>query len=287
MKRVILLTILIAGASIFAQSDPSAVVASINDDLNVTLSELQGEIRTLPQEQLSVVTTKEGVGQVLDRIIKRKLLAYKADELQVDTVLVVKEAMQRSQDIVLADFLLMNIQNNANPEPVSEEEARNVYAENESLFYSSPTVELKQIVGVSQDQAEKIEKGLEKGEDFDKMIEKYPGDPKGAKSGQLGNIPINQLSPEVVTLVGGLDSGDWGGPVKTDNGFHFLYLISTTKSEKLAFEDIQDNLIRQIMNGRAQKAVDSYLQSLIDESKITIDNSILNEAIIQQQPAGN
>jgi parvulin-like peptidyl-prolyl isomerase len=287
MKRVILLTILIAGASIFAQSDPSAVVASINDDLNVTLSELQGEIRTLPQEQLSVVTTKEGVGQVLDRIIKRKLLADKAGELQVDTVLVVKEAMQRSQDIVLADFLLMNIQNNANPEPVSEEEARNVYAENESLFYSSPTVELKQVVAVSQDQADDIEKGLKKGTDFDKMIEKYPGDPKGAKSGNLGNIPINQLSPEVVTLVGGLDSGDWGGPVKTDNGFHFLYLISTTKSEKLAFEDIQDNLIRQIMNGRAQNAVDSYLQSLIDESKITIDNSILDEAIIQQQPAGN
>ncbi|MCK5832862.1 peptidyl-prolyl cis-trans isomerase [bacterium] len=283
MKKILILSFLVLVGCAFAQADGKGIVATVNDDVIVTLNELMGEIRTLPQDQVSIATTKEGVTQVLDGIIRRKLLADNARMLQVDTVQVVKEAMNRSEDIVLADFLVMNIQANSQTEPVTEADAQQVYAQNESLFYSIPQVELKQIVAISEDEADKIEGELEKGKKFDDLIERYPGNPEGAKSGDIGFILQNQLSPAVVQIADGLTPGKWGGPIKTESGLHFIYLISRKPSEKLAFEDIKEDLIGRIGGLRAQNAVDGYIQSLIDESKVSIDNSVLKEAIVPVQ----
>ncbi len=288
MKKLLALVILLMGGCLFAQAEPSDVVATINDSLEVTLSELQGEIRTLPKDQASVATTKDGVKQVLDKIVQRKLLANQARTLQVDTIQVIKEALRRSQDIVLADFLLMNVQNDANSKPVTEEEAKQVYAQNESLFYSIPQVELKQIVATSKDEADAIKAELDKGKDFDALMKKYPGNPDGARSGDLGTIPLNKLTQTVIEVVQGLEPGNWGGPIQIGNGWHFLYLISKTPAKKLSFEDVQKDLTQRIATLRVQNAVDSYIQSLVDESKITIDNSVLKKAVVpkQQPPAG-
>ncbi len=286
MKKYLLLSILILGTGLFAQASEAAIVATVNDNIVVTLGELQGEIRTLPQDQMSIATTKEGVNQVLDAIIRRKLLADKALSFKVDTVHVVQEAIKRSREIVLADFLAMNIQMNSNSEPITEEQAREVYTQNESLFYSPKEVDLKQIVATSQDEADKVKAELDQGKKFDELMAKYPGNPQGAKSGNIGLIAVNQLTPSVVEVVDKLQVGKWGGPVQTDSGFHFLYLISVKPSEKMDFEIIKDDLIKQITNNRAQEALDGYLQTLVDESKITLDNSVLKEAILPAQPTG-
>ena len=285
--RKILVSILILSACVFAQADPTAVVATINDDIVVTLGEVMAEINTLPEDQLQIATTKEGVDQILDMIVRRKLLANKARMLQADTVSIVKQAVKRSEEMILADFIIMNIQRNTQSEPVTEGFAQEVYADNEQLFFSSAQVELKQIVALSEEEANTVKAALEGGGSFDDLMTKHPGNPQGARSGVLGFMMLNQLSPAVVNVVEGLQPGQWGGPVRTDSGYHFLLLISRRAPQKLAFEDIKEELIQTITNQRAQNAIDEYIKSLIDESKISIDNSVLRNAIVQpQQPMG-
>ncbi len=281
MKRALLLMTLILPVIVFAQSGQK-VVATVNDDIQVTLDELQGEIRMLPRENQSLATTKEGVEQILDAIIQQKLLADRAETLKMDTVAVVREAIKRSTESILADYLMISIRSTV--EPPTAEEAQQFYTANESLFYTAPTVELKQIIMTSEDDAKKVEKALKGGKDFDKLMEQYPGIPGGAQSGELGIIALNQLTPTVVQAIEGVDAGNWAGPIEVNGAYFFLYIVSRKEPTKLEFEDVSENLIEQLTSIRAQNAVNGYIQSLVDNAKVTVDNAVLKEAILTPAP---
>ncbi|RKZ29391.1 hypothetical protein DRQ36_08810 [bacterium] len=277
----VLLFLLLLGVA-FAQNG-NKIVATVNDDIQVTLAELQAEVNTLPRERLELATTKEGIGQILDQIIQRKLLAQKARALQMDTISIVQNAIERSTESILADFIVINIRQSTTP--VTAEEAQQIYTANESLFYSAPSLNLKQIVVATSDDADKVSKALNSGEKFDDLIDKYPGVSGGAQSGSLGVIPLNQLTPNVQGAVQNLKPGEWAGPIQTDAGFHFLEVISRQEPAKIEFEKISEDLVQQLTNQRAQTNVISYVESLVDEAKITIDNAVLKEAIVSQAPA--
>lgn len=276
MKKVFFLLVLCG--ILFSQS--SRVVATINENITVTLSELQGEIRTLPQDRMQLATTKEGVQQILDQIIQRKLLAAQARTLKADTVSIVKEAIKRSEEMLLADFMALTIR--ANVPPVTAEEARNYYNQNEATFYTSPLLELKQIVTSTKEDADKVATALKAGKNFDELIKQYPGITDGPRSGGLGLISLNQLNPDIVEVVKDLKPGQWGGPVKTDAGYHILYIVTRHEPRKLEYDKISEDLREQLTNLKAQQEVVNYGQSLYDSARITIDNSVLKEAIIQQ-----
>ena len=287
MRKILpILVLLSLVGMVFAQSDEK-VVAKIDDEIEVTLNELQGEIRTLPQERLSLATTRDGVKQLLDQIIQRKLMAKKARDLQMDTVEVVKEAIRRSEDMILSDFLVMNIR--MQTQSVTEEEARNYYQENEEDFYTQLQLDLKQIVVGSQEMANEVKKKLDSGKDFDALIQEYPGISGGAQSGSLGVFGLGQLASNVGAVVQNLDGGEWGGPVQTDAGFHFLYVVSRKEPTKMEYDKISGELVDLLNNQKVQVGVTTYVQSLVDDAKITIDNAILKEAVVEQQtaPMGN
>ncbi len=283
MKKLTVFTLLFlfATVAIFGQQGQDKVVASVNDDIQIMLSELQAEIRSLPQERLEIATTKEGVDQILDQIIRRKLLAKQAEAMQLDTIQIVQEAIDNSIESILADFLVISIRQNT--QPVTEEQAMNFYTNNESLFYSAPTMQLKQIVVASSEVAAEVKKKLEK-QDFDELINMYPGIPNGASSGDLGTIPVNQLSPDVYTQIADLEPGEWAGPIQTGAGFHFIKVLKKSPSQKVNYEDIAEDLQEQLTANTASQNVNGYIQSLESDATITRNNAAVKEAILQTAP---
>lgn len=283
MKTItlVLLTLTMAVA-LFAQAAGEKIVASVNDNIQITLEELQAEIRTIPQENLEIATTKEGVDQILDQVIRRKLLALKAREMEMDTVTIVKKAVANSEESILADFLLIQLRQST--QLVTPEQAQQFYTENESLFYSAPTLELKQIVVATADDAVKVEKDL-KGGDFDGLMAKYPGITDGARSGDLGIIPVNQLATNVFDAIGSLDAGEWAGPIQTGSGYHFIMVVAKAPSKKVVFEEISENLQQQLTANVANQNVTAYIQELEDNASITRNNAAIKDAILTPSPA--
>jgi len=288
IKKVCVVVLLLAGL-IFAQQN--AVVAKVNDDIVITLDEVQREIGMLSQEDLEIVTTKEGVRQVVDQIIQRKLLSAEAQELKLDTVSIVERAIQRAKDIALADFLLINVQQQV--PKVTVDEAKQYYTENESVFYSFPVLDLRQIVLATPDEAKLVKEALESGKDFEKVMKDYPGIPGGAQSGDLGKIGLNLLNPNIANQLVNVEKGKWAGPFQTESGYHFIYVIDREEPEKLQFDDISENLIQQLTNVKINNTINNYVQQMVDASTITIDNANLKEAIVprtalpQNQQQGN
>ncbi len=285
MKNVTLVFFLLCSlmSLVFGQIEGEKVVARVNDEIVITLNELQAEIRTLPQDRLEIATTKDGVQQVLDQIIQRKLLAIQAKSLQMDTVAIVQKATQNSEESILADFLIIQVRQGT--ELVTEEQAREYYAANESVFYSAPSLELKQIIVATTDEANLVEKALDKSS-FDEVIVEYPGIPNGARSGDLGVIPINQLSQGIYDQIKDVAEGKWAGPIQTNAGFHFIMVVAKNPSQKVEFENISKELQQQLTNSLAQQRAIGYIQSLVDEATITIDNATLKEAILTETPQG-
>ncbi len=283
MKKMIFAAILLAifTTAIFAQMGEDKVVASVNDDIQIMLSELQAEVQSLPREQLEIATTKEGVDEILDQIIRRKLLAKQARALQVDTLDIVQKAIENSIENILAEFMVISLRQSV--KPITPDQAQEFYASNESLFYSSPTMQLKQIVVGTSEEAAEVQKKLEKG-DFDKLIDEYPGIPGGANSGNLGTIPVTQLSPDVYNQIAELSPGEWKGPIQTGAGFHFIKVINITPSSKMEYDDIAEDLQQTLTSNLAGQEVGGYIQSLVDEATITRNNAAIREAILQRQP---
>lgn len=276
-KLAIAMLLLLPAVALFGQAFEDKVVAKINDNVEVMLSELQAEISSLPQERLEIAASKEGVDQILDQIIRRKLLAEQAKIMQMDTVSVVKNAIRNATEGILADFLIIVIRQNT--QPITEEQASEFYASNESLFYSSPAMQLKQIVVATQQEAAEVEKKL-KTEDFDKLIDQYPGIQGGPNSGNLGTIPVTQLSEDVYTRISTLSPGQWAGPIQTGSGFHFIKVMKINPAQKLDYKDISEDLQQQLTVSVANNEVNEYIKNLVNNATITRNNSAINEAIL-------
>lgn len=285
MKKLTIITLLFlfATAAVFGQATEDKVVAKVNDDIEVMLSELQAEIRSLPQERQEIATTKEGVDQILDQIIRRKLLAKQAKAMQVDTIPIVQQAIDNAIEGILADFMIIQLRQST--QPVTEQQAQQFYTQNESLFYSAPTLQLKQIVVATSEEAAEVEKKLEN-QEFDELIDMYPGIPGGANSGNLGTIPVNQLSPDVYNRIKDLQPGEYAGPIQTGAGFHFIKVMKKTPSQKVEYENISKNLQEQLTANAASQNVTGYIQNLVNEATITRNNAAIKEAILQPAPQG-
>jgi parvulin-like peptidyl-prolyl isomerase len=281
-KTLFVLSILLIGVALAQATDPTKkVVATINDNITVTLSELQGEIRMLPQDKMQIATTKEGVQQVLDQIIQRKLLGSEGRSMKADTIPVVKEAIRRSEDMVFADYVVVDIRSKL--QPVTPEQAQKYFADNESLFYTSVIFDLKQVVVATQEEANKVTAALKSGKKFDDLMVQYPGLPDGPKSGNLGSIPMVQLSENVIVALKDLKAGEYSQPIKTDNAVHVLFVVSRQEPKKLEYDKIKDDLQNQLSNSVANEQINQHVQSLVDKAKVTYDNGLMKEAILQQQ----
>jgi len=283
MKKMIIAAVLLTifATAIFAQMAEDQVVASVNDDIKIMLSELQAEVQSLPREQLEVATTKEGVDEILDQIIRRKLLAQQARALQVDTLAIVQKAIENSIENLLAEFMVISLRQSI--QPVTPDQAQEYYASNESLFYTSPSLQLQQIVVGTSEEATEVQKKLEKG-DFDKLMAEYPGVEGGANSGNLGLIPAHQLSADVYNQIADLSPGEWAGPIQTGAGFHFIKVLKINPSQKMDYDEIAEELQQQLTANMAGQEVGGYIQSLVDEATITRNNAAIREAILQRQP---
>ena len=87
------------------------------------------------------------------------------------------------------------------------------------------TASARHILVNSRDEAEKLKKRLEKGEDFAKLAKKYSQCPSGKKGGDLGEFRKGQMVKAFDDVVFKKSVLDIHGPVKTQFGFHLIQTI--------------------------------------------------------------
>jgi len=96
---------------------------------------------------------------------------------------------------------------------------------------------------------------LAHGADFGALAKKYSADAATRdSSGNLGEVPVPSLPPNMREVLTALRDGEVSTPFKRDAGYHIFKVLGRTSETEYKFDDIKDDLKKVVMNRKLEDA---------------------------------
>ena len=220
---------------------------------------------TLPPQQQTMI---------LDRLIEKELFTELAAKEGIDKKPEFKRNMEKIKNELLVNMWMKEQMDNV---VISDSEAKEFYEKNKDKFIGKATMHARHILVKDEKSAKEIIDTLKplKGEALkNKFIElaktKSTG-PSGPKGGDLGTFTKGQMVPAFSKAAWALNKGEiTTKPVKTQFGYHVIYLEDKSDAKPVSYESVKENIIASLK----QKQFASKITELAKElkSKATIVN---------------
>ncbi len=266
-KKIIgaVVALAISGTTCMAYDKIYAVVNGDNitqQTIAIALKDPKVKFDTLPEE-----TRKN----ILDRIIEQKLLAQKAittDAVNDDSYKQTLKSLK--QDLALQVWL----QRISKEIKISKNELKSFYDKNKKLFKVPAQLKAKHILVSTQKEAEELIEILNKSNNlkskFIKLAKEKSTGPSGKDGGELGWFALDKMVPEFSSAANNLKVGTiTKTAVKTQFGFHIIYLEDRKKESTAKFENAQFQISQQISKEKFIKHVQAIVDDLKKKAKIT------------------
>ncbi|OGV34427.1 MAG: hypothetical protein A2020_05130 [Lentisphaerae bacterium GWF2_45_14] len=92
--------------------------------------------------------------------------------------------------------------------------------------------------------------------------------PNAENGGEIGSIEVSRLRPEFLAGITSLSPGSVAGPIETDEGIYFLYLVSKKDKEGTAFDKVESSIRDSIQKKFREKAYVEYIEKLREKAII-------------------
>jgi parvulin-like peptidyl-prolyl isomerase len=152
---------------------------------------------------------------------------------------------------------------------VSDEEAEKFYEDNKERFLTGPQVNIRHILFpmADEERAKQILAQLKRAKDqkqaFIDMARKVSADePTRDQGGRLGWVEKGQSWPELEAVAFAAPDNSLAGPVKTDAGWHLLYIEGHQQGQQHPFEDVKKNAINMLYQEKLQKRLAEWVDEL-------------------------
>lgn len=214
--------------------------------IEVSEDEIEQHINRLAQDNPQIVTAYDP--DELKELVSKDFLKQRVIAQEVDTKLNItdeemktfcEEAMKKNIEVEIAHILFRG----------SEEEA--------------------------QRQTEQVKKELSEGIDFAQLAKTYSEDPNAQKTGgKLGRFQKGDLLPAIDQVAFSLQKQEISELVKTDFGYHLIYLLD--KGTKGSIDcnqlpaNLRDQYYNQLFGQKRQKVLDVYLKDLRKVAQVVI-----------------
>jgi parvulin-like peptidyl-prolyl isomerase len=166
---------------------------------------------------------------------------------------------------------------------VSDDEVRAFYQQNERQMAGEKTAHLRQIlVAVAQDApvaeveakrktATKLLEQARAGRSFVELAKASSDDDlTKAEGGDLGWLGHGVLVEPLEEVVAGMDPGDLRGPIRTSRGFHLLQLVERKAGDLKPFDEVKEQLRRQLYEQQVDKATQSWIRELRKKAHVDV-----------------
>jgi peptidyl-prolyl cis-trans isomerase C len=176
----------------------------------------------------------------------------------------------------------------ASIKPVSEQDARAFYDNNEERFVQPERVKASHIllqVNQNDSEATRAQKKAEvqrilgeikKGGDFAEMARKFSDCPSKQQGGDLGFFERGRMDPEFEKAAFGLKTGQMSGVVETQFGYHIIKAVEHSPASTVPFDQAKQNIMQYLTEQQKQQALTTYFDSLRAASNVQIiDSSIV------------
>lgn len=215
---------------------------------------------------------KKNKNQILDQIINNKLLTDKAVKSGIEKDKDYKESLEKlKRDLALRVWLKKESLN----VKVSEKEMKDYFNENKEQFKVPATLEARHILTKTENEAKDIIKTLDKAsnkkEKFEELAKTKSVGPSGPQGGYLGKFPENKMVPEFSNAAKKMKKDTYSkSPVKTQFGYHVIYLEDKQGAKALEFDKIKNRIEQVLLQEKFKNFLESEANKLRDKAKIVI-----------------
>jgi parvulin-like peptidyl-prolyl isomerase len=197
-----------------------------------------------------------------ENVIERILLRQAARQQTVQDGCVTPPS-----DEQLTESLLARIA--ATVPPLKPKQALDFYKKNKSRFEGVEEVRARHIVKNVDEQhdealalaaIQKAEEELAAGADFAAVADRHSDCP--GSGGDLGYFPRGEMVREFEEVVFAMHPGERSGIFRSPFGYHLALLVDRRPAGLRRFEEVREDIERELTRERQQKALDDYLDRL-------------------------
>lgn len=256
----------------------------------VAVSELQALLATLPAESREQLRANRGA---LETWIRSRL-AQKAVLEQADAQgwrqrpQVEQQTRAATEQIVFRDYLLSVSQVPA--DYPSAAELQQAYDSGKAQWMTPPLYRVSQIFLAVDDpqsteavrrQAQELSRRAQAAPaEFAGLASQYSQEPGSAGRGaDSGLQPLQQLVPEVRSVVAQLKPGAVSQAVQSAAGFHVLKLTEQQPARTASLDELRPRLTEALRAQRQEQIAKAYLESMLNTATLSIDGAQLNKVL--------
>ena len=213
--------------------------------------------------------------QVLEQLIAKELVYEDAEKTGVLKSKEFKSEFAKVQERVKKELAVQVWQKQQLDKiVVSNKELKNYYDKNKEEFNEKGSVHARHILVKTEDEAKNIVMGLKSltGEALKtKFIEEAKAKstgPSGPKGGDLGYFAQGQMVPEFNDKVFSMNVGTISDPVKTQFGYHVIYLEDKKAKKMLAFSEVKSFIEQRLKMEKFKVLMQDKMQELKNKAII-------------------
>ena len=236
-------------------------VAEFKDQV-ITVADFEEAYERVDPAYLPKKTGFDGKKEFLDTMLNKYVMAYKADELGYDKDPTVAQGMEMFSRMALqVAYLKKQV---ADKIQVTDEDIRKHY-DNQGV-----SMEVKQILCDTPDQAEEAYQAIEDGLDFDTAVRQYSKNEDASTGGLVFTAVYGQLTPEVQEQLFSVPVGGVTKPVMTTHGYVVMKVLRRNEGRaKPPFEDVKEDYTTQVKNLKEAVALNQFTNDLREQYGVT------------------
>lgn len=274
MKKTILGITLLCVSMVFSLAADSKVLAKVDSE-KIKVQDLKDLISASGGKLKYETLTADIREKALNQLIDKKLLYKYATKNKIDKTKEFKKSMNLVKKEIMIQTLLSNKMDKMK---IKNSDIKKFYNDNKATYFSKPAeAKARHILLKEEKDAKDVIKTLNKiskSKLEDKFIslakEKSQG-PSSVSGGELGWFSAGKMVPEFSKAAFALKVGGFTKtPVKTQFGYHVIYLEDKKSSNIQNFSDVKENIKKSLQQQKFTVEIQSILKKLRDKAKITI-----------------
>ena len=268
----------VAASMLFSGISNAKDLANV-DGVVITEKDFDMLKQQMPNFDFDKLNQEQKTG-LINQKINEILIEKAAKSEKIEDSKEYKEALKNIKKQLLVNGWQQKIAKEVNQIKIPESDLKKFYDDNPNQFVQQEG-QARHILVKSQDEAEKIIADLNKAPKtkiearFIELANKNTIDPNAKKAqngGDLGTFQRNQMVPEFAKAVFELKPGTYTKtPVKTDYGYHVIYLIKKNEPKQVSFEEAKQGIENMFKEQKFQEAIQQKIQTLRNNAKITIN----------------
>ena len=267
LVKTSLLAVAVMATSVVA----SDILVTVNGK-NITKQDAQAFVSaSAPQANFMELAPAEKK-MITDRLIEKVLFRELAAQEGIDQKPEFKRNMEKIKDELLVNMWMKSQLDNA---IVSESEARAFYDKNVKKFMEEPSMKARHILLANEKDAQDIidtlkpRKGEALKEKFIELAKAKSTGPSAPNGGDLGTFKKGQMVPGFSKAVWALENGQiTTTPVKTQFGYHVIYLETKTEAKPASYEKVKNNIITSLKQQQFTVKIKEVAKELKSKAKI-------------------